>query len=80
MAAAPAVRVPVKADPAHIIGTIDVICRHLSALREELIQGDLPDGALTRVRALHEAADGFCLSCGDTSPCRTIRALNGEVP
>lgn len=72
------ITVPVKVDPAHIIGTIDVICRHLSALREELLRDELPDGALARVRALHPVLAGdFCLSCGDASPCPTIRALDG---
>ena len=38
MAQIPDVVVPVKMDPAHVIDAIDIICRHLSALREELLQ------------------------------------------
>ncbi len=76
MGTLPPVTVPVKADTAHIIATIDVIRRHLSALREELLQDELPDGVLAHIRALHEPIGGFCMSCGDASPCRTIRALD----
>ena len=79
MAALPAVTIPAEADTAHIIATIDTITRHLSALREELLDGSLPDGALTRVRALHEPLGAFCACCGDKWPCPTIRALNGEA-
>jgi hypothetical protein len=79
MAFAPEVTLPVRADPAPLIGVIDVIVRHLSALREELLLSQLPAGAISQVRLLHTAVDGFCASCGDPSPCRPIRALNGEV-
>ena len=38
MAQIPGVVVPVKLDTTHVTDTIDIICRHLSALREELEQ------------------------------------------
>lgn len=37
--------------------------------------------AVVRVRMLHRRADSWsgCVECSETHPCRTIRALDGEV-
>ena len=35
--------------------------------------------AIVRVRLLHRSNGGTCVECDNVHPCRTIRALDGEV-
>lgn len=72
MAYAPEIRLPVKADPSHIIGVIDVVVKHLTALREELSAMAGPEAPKPGHRAgctllfSHQAPD-MCTTAGPES-------------
>lgn len=57
MASSPGIRLPVRADASHVIAVIDVIARHLAAMRAEL-------AALSAPETVHAAGAAVTPCCG----------------